>query len=152
MSDDRDLPPTGEETSEAEALRRALDGEPARGEAAELESLARMVRGAAGLEAPLGEATKRAALDGAFAGAARRRRARWLAGLAVAAAALVVLGLLVQLVRAPEPPTMDEAALAGPTDALFEGPFPEDQSPAERLDRIVAARTRGYFAALAVVR
>ena len=67
--------------------------------------------------------------------------------LIAAAAILLALALLVPL-ASPRRALPDEA-YAAPTDPLFEEPFSADQSPSERMDRIVAARTRGYFAALA---
>jgi hypothetical protein len=48
--------------------------------------------------------------------------------------------------------TLPDEAYAAPTDQLFDGPFPEDQTAAERADLILAARTRGYFAGLAAER
>ena len=74
---------------------------------------------------------------------------RWAVAFVAAALAIPVLGLLVPLSSPPEGRALPSEAYAAATDALFSGPFPEDQTAADRVDTILAARTRGYFAALA---
>lgn len=146
---------SAQELAEAEALARALErtggegaDEPA--EVAELLRVAERVRAAGGQAPPLEPARRDAMLDEAVARLdARRRPARLRAAIALAAAAtiLVAIGLFLVIRPGSGRAVLPAEALAAPTDALFDGPFPEDQSPADRVDRILQARTRGYFAA-----
>lgn len=146
-----------EERAAAAALARGLDaGETAAdSELGELLRVAGRARAAAGLAHPL-EPARREALVGeviaSVAQAPSRPRRRLVLVGAIAAALLVALGLVALLLARPKvtPPAVQIAqsdSRAAPTDALFDGPFPEDQRPSERMDRIVAARTRGYFSA-----
>lgn len=165
------------ERAAAEALRLALEGEAAEGEAAEeaadLASLAERVRAAAGQARPLDDRARDQAVEAALsrmapaepAAPAERpsRRARpaprrpsWAVVALAAGLAAILVGSLLIIDRLaqderpePIPIALPDEAYTGPTDPLFDGPFPEGQSPADRADRIVAARTRGYFAALA---
>lgn len=153
MSDERDREASPEETRAAEALRRALEGEPSKGEAADLARLAGRLQATMGVAARLEPSARKAAVEAALARATRRRWTRWTVALiAAAVAALVLGGLLVPLATRTRPGEPPAEAYAAPTDPVFEGPFSEDQSPAERVDMILAARTRGYFAGLAAGR
>ena len=151
-----------DEQHHAEALAQALEelerdggGRPSAAEGSELGellSLAGRVRASGGLERPLDPERRQAIVDGAIE-TMRRRRSRtavWLAAAIAASFALVALGVLLVVDR--DQPLRPDSAFAAPTDGLFSGPFREDQSPAERMDRIVEARTRGYFDALIMER
>jgi len=140
-----------EEIEAADLLRRALEGDPEARRAAPLVRVAEQARAAAGLAPPLDPRARDAHVETAIRRATARRRQRWAVAFAAAAVAVLVLGLLVPLASRPRAVPPDDA-FAAPTDALFDGPFPDRQSAAERMDTIVAARTRGYFAALAVRR
>ena len=151
-SDEGQREATTAELQAAEALRLALDGEGATGDAEDLARLAGRLRATAGIAEPLEPARRDAAVDAALAGASRRRFGRWAVALVAAAVAVLVLGLLVPLSRQSTSAELPAEAYASATDELFEGPFPDEQSPAARVDTILAARTRGYFAGLAAGR
>jgi hypothetical protein len=141
-----------DEKEAAESLRRALEGEPPTDEAAELVRLSDQIRASAGFAPPLDSDVRRSAIDDAIRRVGQRRKVKWAVGFLAAALAILALGLLVPLSSPPRGPSLPEHAYAAPTDELFDGPFPEDQSAADRADTILAARTRGYFAALAAGR
>lgn len=149
-----------DEQRAAEALARALDEsvggqEPQEGDpdVADLLRLADRVRATGGLVEPLETKVRDSIVDQALEKATppRRRTLYWVAGALAASVAICVFGFLYSVIPQSQATTM-ESAYAAPTDALFEGPFPEDQSAAERMDLIVQARTRGYFDALIVER
>lgn len=167
MSDDKNG-----EVLAAEVLRRALEGErvDVGDEEGEILDVAQRIQAAAGRAAPLDDSVKAALLDAALQRAPgppqvatvapirSRSWLRWGAAAMAAAVAVLVMGSLMMLsqlriwtdsssvvVRLEAP----AEALSAPTDAVFDGPFPEEQSAAERMDQILAARTRGYFSALA---
>jgi len=146
-------PPSDEERARADALRRALDG--AGGEAGEragevdaLVRLAESLRAASGKAEPLEPGARTSIVDAALEVGLRKRRRAWRPAIVAAAAAVLLAVGGAYLLGAPSG-GLPEEAYSAPTDALFDAPFPEDQTAAERLDRIVSARTRGYFAALA---
>jgi hypothetical protein len=169
MDDEKDR-----EEAAADALRRGLDGETIEGEDRDLLLLARRIQASAGLAPPLDTGVRDEAIDRALERMSSRsatsaateprdaRRRRWVvwAGEALAAAcAVAVMGSAVvfYLTRVVDASSaglvaLPETAYSSPTDALFDGPFPDDQTPAERVDRILEARTRGYFEALAARR
>ncbi len=173
MSDDKN-----EEVQAAEALRRALEGDgPDLGdEEGEIFEIAQRIQATAGRAAPLDPGVKAAALDAAIRKAAEdraperkervaarpaRRWLRWGAAALAAAVALFALGAVMMLARygsgmwsgmAGMTAELPMEIYSAPTDDVFDEPFPEGQSPAERMDQIVAARTRGYFSALAARR
>ena len=157
----------------ASALARALEGDaggespPSEDDAevGELVRLADRVRASAGFAPPLDPTVRDALVDAALDRAAPRRRGTlyWIAGAVAAAFVLFVVGILYTLGSGRSALTSVSGdlaaagagprdAFAAPTDELFDEPFPEGQSPAERLDRIVEARTRGYFSALIMER
>ncbi len=147
-----------EERRAAEALARALDGETIDDpEVVELFRVAESLRASAGLAEPLGAELRVSVVTDAVATFSPRRRSRmrWVVGGLIAASLLFALGLVGLFSASREQPSRvsvgsvsDAEAFVAPTDGLFDGPFPEGQSSAERADRIVAARTRGYFSAL----
>ena len=161
--DETEAPPTEEEIAAAAALADALDsvesGRPSTvsdSDLADLITVTERARASAGLAAPLSPSVVDSALDHAFENkrdtSRRRRRSviRW-GSVALAASILfIVAGWLLLMLpnrTSIEGPTSVEA-LAAPTDSLFSEPFEEGQTPSQRVDRIVSARTRGYFAAM----
>lgn len=145
MSDDDELTAVSEEERrEAEALARALDrgGDPEPGSLGELAARVRAVKGAR--PAPLPAERRRAIVASAIeSGRARRTRRALGAGLAIAAAALLAIG-----VGTLWPGGEEALSYGGPASGAFDAPFPEAQPSSERLDRLARARTRDYFAAL----
>ena len=159
-TDDREPEASRAEVAAAADLERALGGGHPSSGAAELLRLFDRVRATAGPVEPLAPAAAESAVEAAIrtmsgrAGPRSRGRwpaSRWVAGVATLAAAAAVLVIVVPMATTGGRELPPEAVV-GPTDALFSGPFPEGQSAAERADTIVAARTRGYFAALAAGR
>jgi len=156
-------PPTDAELRGAEALRAALEqtgtAESASGGDVDrvLFEIALRARATAGKAAPLGEATRRAAVDEAMRASPRRavaapRGARlWLAA-AVLLLAFVGGGLTLRFVGEPETTVarnLSDDGYARPADALFRGGLQPEQRASARLDAIVSSRTRGYFAVVA---
>jgi hypothetical protein len=118
MIDEED--PTPEELEAAAQLAAALD-----------DPTSEMIRAAAGKSAPLGELRARQIVRAAMA--PRRRRRVWLLPLVAAAALLLIaVGL-----RRPPPPERLQSRSAG---LLVPGPFPAQQTAAERLDLVTADR------------
>lgn len=152
-----ELEATPDELRLARALGDALDGA-AGGEAetAALVAVVDRVRASSGLARPLSEEERDVLIDEAVEQTLQRPRSRWpsrIIPIAVAAALVVCALGLIWLYQGPDSDgaSITASRLEGqvaPTDTLFDGPFPEDQSATERVDRIVSARTRGYFAAL----
>ncbi len=143
--------PTEEELRAAAELARALD-EGASGEAGSDAAFAQALRATRGQAPKLAPEVRARAVDRAMqrgAGAARARgRVRWLAAAAVV---LLTLGLPLGLSLWPEAPAPDLRALryGGPTSAIFEAPFEDEQRASERMDRIATVRAHDYFAAWA---
>jgi hypothetical protein len=143
MVNDDDQPQSPEEMEAAAALAAALDGEgPPRAarHMPELEA-ASSIAAAAGREAPLGELralglARAAVTESVRRRAARQRRRRWLwTSGAVAAAALVLILVSVRGDRALPP-----RLCSRPAGRLVPGPFPSEQSAAQRLDLVTADR------------
>lgn len=165
-----DLPPTEDELREAEALRAALD-EPsalaarrAAGDHDAVLDVALRARAAVGHAPALDAAVRTAAVEAAVRSPARaadtrevrRRETRSAAPWLAAAAALLVAAsgaaLAVRFVAEPGPSiarALPDDAYARPSDGLFGAGLPPEQRASERLDAIVASRTRGYFSVLA---
>lgn len=159
-----------DEKRAAEALARALeestDGqEPedvADPDVADLLRVADRVRASGGLVEPLATNLRDSMVDQALGRATPQRSTTlyWIGGALAASVAACALGLIFFALPQSQSSTAMTAdafaapleAFAAPTDALFDGPFPDDQSAAERMDRIVGARTRGYFDALIMER
>jgi hypothetical protein len=140
MIDDED-PPSPEELAAAEALRRALEGDRT-GDDAEART-ARLIAAAAGRAPRLGDVAARAIVVRAFAevgseprpakGPARARR-RWrMGGLLGAATAALVLAMLTT-------PRLPRRWQSRPGGLLVPGPFPPQQTAAQRLDLITTDR------------
>jgi hypothetical protein len=115
MIDDEE--PSAEELAAAARLAEALD-----------DPAAEMIRAATGKAASLGELRARALVRSALT---PRRRRRW---PLVAVALMAVAILLVLIGREPERPRSHSAGL------LVPGPFPAQQTAADRLDLVTADR------------
>jgi hypothetical protein len=140
MIDDED-PPSPEELAAAEALRRALEGDLTRDDTD--ARTARMIAAAAGRAPRLGDLAARAIVLRAFAevgreqrpaaGPARARR-RWrISGLLGAATAALVLVTLAT-------PRVPRRWQSRPGGLLVPGPFPPQQTAAQRLDLVTTDR------------
>jgi hypothetical protein len=150
---DDEPPPTDEELRAAEALARALDAkaDPAPGSDAAFAAALRATKGTA---ARMPEAERSAIVDRALGRGATR--ARWRTGrvvLAAAAALLLAVSIPVglSLTHAPAP-AAPAITYGGPSDAVFDAPFPNEQRASTRMDLIVNARTHDYFSALDATR
>ncbi len=147
---DDEKPATPEEEAAAAALAEALDGRLDGADPGDAVAIG-LIRAAAGKEAPLGELRARGIARAAVEEAKRRslapvekpvrRRGRlWTAGglLAMAVAAAVVVFLGANGMRsAPELPVELSSRTAG---MLVLGPFPAEQTAAQRLDAVTADR------------
>jgi hypothetical protein len=136
MSEDDEQPPSPEELAQAAQLAGALE----RNDTAEL------IRAAAGHAMPLGDVRARALAREAVRGRARPRRRMVSALLSLAAVALL---LLFFALRPTSPPDRLQSHSAG---LLVPGPFPADQTAAQRLDlvsadRMIALREARLYAA-----
>lgn len=131
---DPDAPPSAEELAAAESLRQALEERDADHADAQL---ARALRHAVAPRALL-PGDHRRILDRVVP-LERRRTAVFIAVSAFAAAAAIVLGVA-SFDAQKAPP----GALAKPrtTQDLFDAPFPREGGTTERIDAIVASRTR----------
>lgn len=145
--------PTEEELRAAAELARALDGraDPAPGSDAAFASALRATRSAPPkLEDAERERVVARAMAKGTQVARSRHRARW---LAIAAAALVAIavpaGLALTGGARDVPVVAPSIAFGGPTDAIFAGPFADEQRASERMDRIASTRAHDYFAAIA---
>ena len=140
-----ELPIEAGEREAAEAMARALDERGVGGRLSALDAEAvGLIRVAAGGEPPLGEVKARSLARAAVATAIRRaalrgqRRRRTVAWAGMAAAALLVVlggGRLVRPV-----PSLPEELCSRPAGMLVPGPFPPQQGPADRLDKVTEAR------------
>jgi hypothetical protein len=147
---DEEKPATPEEEAAAAALAEALDGKLDGADPGDAVAIG-LIRAAAGKEAPLGELRARGIARAAVEEAkrrslapvekpARRRVRSWTAGgfLAVAAAAALAVFLGARGMRsAPELPVELSSRTAG---MLVPGPFPDEQTAAQRLDAVTADR------------
>lgn len=146
--------PTEEELRAAAELAHALDGraDPAPGSDAAFASALRATRSAAPkLEDAERERVVARAMTKGTAVARSRSRARW---LAIAAAALVAIAIPAGLALTGGPREVSgvvapSIGFGGPTDAIFGGPFEDDQRASDRMDRIASTRAHDYFAAIA---
>ncbi len=133
---DPDAPPSAEELAAAESLREALEG---RGDARHPDAeLARALRHAVAPRAIL-PGDHRRILDRVVP-LERRRTTIFVAASAFAAAAAIVVAVTSLGSRTDAP----AAALAKPrtTQDLFDAPFPREGGTTDRIDAIVASRTR----------
>jgi hypothetical protein len=121
-----DEEPSPEELAAAARLAVELE-EPSRNPAAE------MIRAAAGRAAPLGELRARALVREALRPRPLRRR-RWWPALSLALAILLILAVRLWPAPLPERQQSRSAGL------LVPGPFPPEQTAAERLDLVTADR------------
>ncbi|MFO0684592.1 MAG: hypothetical protein U0234_21230 [Sandaracinus sp.] len=142
--------PTEEELRAAAELARALD-EGSSAEPGTDAAFAQALRATKGQAPKLAPEVRVRAVDRAMqrgAGAARTRaRVRWLAAAAVV---LITLGLPLGLSLWPDPaPDLRTVRYGGPTSAIFEAPFADEQRASERMDRITTVRAHDYFAAWA---
>jgi hypothetical protein len=144
MENDDEKAPDPEELAAAEAFAKGLEGGPG-GDPEDLAA-AGMIRAAAGKPPRLGDVASRAIARQALAGAsarakapARPRRARFLAAGAIAFAAACAVALLARpLLDGGGPlPQRLQSRTAG---MLVPGPFPPDQTAAQRLDLVAADR------------
>ena len=123
MNHDDDQPPSPEELEAAARLAAALERDPA----------AELIRAGSGRAAPLGEPRARALARAALA-PRRRRRRLWMVALPLMAVAILLL-----LVANSEQP-LPERLQARSAGLLVPGPFPTQQTAAERLDLVTADR------------
>jgi hypothetical protein len=151
---DHDEPePTEEELRAAAELARALDGkgDPAPGSDAAFASALRASRRGAPKLAP---EVRAAVVDRAVARGGGRRRTRtatrW---LAIAAAALLAVGIPVGIALTNGTATVVTVPVSygGRTDALLGSAIDDERTSGARMDVIAHARTRDYFAAWAAV-
>lgn len=136
----KDQPPSPEELAAAEALRRALDGETDARDDEDAQAAA-MIAASVGRPSRLGDLAARGVVRRAMAEAARksslpgdRSLRRWRVGgmLGAAAAAMILFTLVF-----PATPRRWQSRSAG---LLVPGPFPRDQTAAQRLDVITTDR------------
>jgi hypothetical protein len=156
MNDEDDIGPVSdEERAEAEALRKALDGDgdPAPGSDAAFAAAVRASM--SGAKPALGEDERDEAVRAAIRDGSRRARRRSVRTLfAMAAAAIVAIAVPTAIYAGrtsgveTSSATSEGLQYGGATDSVFGAPFDPAQRASERMDRIVDARTDDYFAAL----
>lgn len=142
--DDELGPITDEERAEADALRKALESpdDPTAGSDA---AFAAAVRASLKGVPPLATDARAAIVKTAMEEGGRRARRRSMRSyFAIAAVALLGLAVPAAMLATRAP----ELRYGGPTDTVFGAPFEDAQRASDRMDRIAAARTHDYFAAL----
>lgn len=143
--DDEEKSATEEERAAAAALADGLDGRPG-GDPGDLEA-ALMIRSAAGKAPRLGEVAARAVVRQAIlaagkkgAAAARSPRARFTTGIALAAVAAATLFMFARQVLDGGTAQLPARLRSRSAGMLVPGPFPVEQTAAQRLDLVTADR------------
>ena len=132
---DDETPPSQEELANAEALRRAIDGE---SHASEDAQAAALIFASSGRAPRLGEVAARRLVLEAVAAAGRKRRTSSLAqwsrsvGVALGAAAAAVVLFVVALPDAPR------RWMSRPSGSTVPGPFSPQQTASQRLDLLTS--------------
>lgn len=142
---DDERQPSPEELARAEALRLALEGEPA-APGDEDARTARSIGVASGHALRLGDLATRRIVRGALAEAERKRsgsrRGRalrgWRVGVFTGSAAAALVLLTVALPSAPR------RWRSRPSGLLVPGPFPPGQTAAQRLDLVTSDRIEAF--------